>query len=212
MRCLNEDEKEQYKGDKNIITANLIADEKPETFPFNGGPVSNLTENDVLAPGSTLMILDGSGEIYMMKEENFCPNYGELDGYYEITARSSEVTRPDAGHMNGDTIVKYYDRNGNLLDSATFVSGADTGGVHTPATFHDLYIRRPYDSTSLSDYTSCEISVASNSANTLKYNNNNFVAGDVIYNPDYYYIAGKGTETIRVDIISAQTENAWCKL
>jgi len=212
MRCLNEDEKEQYKGDKNIITANLVADETPEEFPYNGKHISNLTEKDILAPGSTLMILDGTGDVYMMKESNFAPNAGELNGYYEVTARSSSVTRPDAGHANGDTIVKYYNIDGNLLDSATFISGYDSGGVHTPATFHDLYIRRPYDSTSLSDYTSCEISVASNSVNTLKYNNNNFVAGDIIYNPGYYYIQGKGTETIRIDIIQSQTENDWCKL
>lgn len=133
MRCLNEDEKEQYKGDKNIITAVLVSDTKPEEFPSNGKYISNLTENDILAPGSTLMILDGTGDVYMMKESNFNPD--NVIGKYEITVDQS-LTTP-----GGMTAVRVYlkDEKGKLIDSTGIAYRAEGGYEHAcPYTFHDL--------------------------------------------------------------------------
>ena len=206
MRCLNEDEKEQYKGDKSIITANLIADEKPETFPFNGGPVSNLTENDILAPGSTLMILDGSGEIYMMKEENFCPNYGELNGYYELT-----IKRDNA---NGDIYVNHYNKENVLIDTIHVTAQGEGGNPDAPLTFHDLYFRMWYDGGSpyFPDSNMCAIYVDKDSGNVIRYDNVDYTSEQQIYILPYGKFFSDQPITLRFDIVSGQSENAWCKL
>lgn len=130
MRCLNEDDKEQYKGDKNIITATLISDTVPEEFPHNGKYISNLTEDDILAPGSTLMILDGSGEIYMMKEGNFNPD--NIIGRYEV------VYNIGPGNQ-GTANISLIDSKGNIIDSTSVAYIAESGYEHTfPYVFHDI--------------------------------------------------------------------------
>lgn len=133
MRCLNEDEKEQYTSNKNIITATLISDTVPEEFPHNGKYISNLTEDDILAPGSTLMILDGSGDIYMMKEGNFNPD--NVIGKYEITVNLGSAT--PGGMIAARVYLK--DEKGNLIDSTGIAYRAEGGYEHAcPYTFHDL--------------------------------------------------------------------------
>lgn len=167
MRCLNEDDKEQYKGDKNIITAVLVSDTVPEEFPHNGKHISNLTENDILAPGSRMMILNGSDDIYVMKESNFNPD--TVIGYYEFTGERA------AGNQSGWK-VKYFDEKGNLLDSTSVAHRAEGGYEHTyPYTFHDIKIEQDY----WSDYD-LRLSVAENSNNTVIFDGVNKHAGDVL--------------------------------
>lgn len=130
MRCLNEDEKEQYKGDKNIITAVLVSDTVPEEFPHNGKPITNLTENDILAPGSRMMILDGSDDIYVMKESNFNPD--AVIGTYEI------VIQYGPGNQ-GAVNVKLVDEKGTVIDSTSIAYCAEGGYEHAyPYTFHGI--------------------------------------------------------------------------
>lgn len=167
MRCLNEDEKEQYKGDKNIITAVLVSDTVPEEFPHNGKHISNLTENDILAPGSRMMILDGSDDIYVMKESNFNPD--TVLGYYEFTGARA------AGNQSGWK-VKYFDEKGNLIDSTSVAYRAEGGYEHTyPYTFHDIKIEQDY----WNDYD-LRLSVAENSNNTIIFDGVKKYAGDVL--------------------------------
>lgn len=167
MRCLNEDEKEQYKGDKNIITAVLVSDTVPEEFPHNGKHISNLTENDILAPGSRMMILDGSDDIYVMKESNFNPD--TVLGYYEFTGARA------AGNQSGWK-VKYFDEKGNPIDSTSVAHSAEGGYEHTyPYTFHDIKIEQDY----WNDYD-LRLSVAENSNNTIIFDGVNKHAGDVL--------------------------------
>ena len=205
MRCLNEDEKEQYKGDKNIITANLIADTVPEEFPHNGKPITNLTENDILAPGSTLMVLDGSGEIYMMKESNFNPD--AVLGYYEFTGERA------AGNQSGWK-VKYFDEKGNLIDSTSVAYRAEGGYEHTyPYTFHDIKIEQDY----WSDYD-LRLSVAENSNNTVIFDGVKKYAGDVlltIYRGTFNDWERAGLLPITLDhstITQSGAPTDWCKL
>lgn len=134
MRCLNEDDKEQYTRNKNIITAVLVSDTVPEEFPHNGKYISNLTEDDILAPGSRMMILDGSDDIYVMKESNFNPD--NVIGKYEITVYMDSLSTP-----GGMIAVRVYlkDEKGNLIDSTGIAYRAEGGYEHAcPYTFHDL--------------------------------------------------------------------------
>lgn len=205
MRCLNEDEKEQYKGDKNIITANLIADVTPEEFPHNGKPISNLTEKDILAPGSTLMILDGTGDVYMMKEENFNPD--AVIGTYEITVYMDPLSTP--GGMTA-VRVSLKDEKGNLIDSTGIAYRAEGGYEHAcPYTFHDLAF----------SFSGSDMVITNGGNNTVYIDDTAKNNGEVVLTLTYNTVhawrnAGLLPKKLENDITSktgvASTE--WCKL
>lgn len=204
MRCLNEDDKEQYKGDKNIIVAKLISDTKPEDFPHDGGAVSNLTSDDLLSPGSTLQILDGSGDIYMMKEANFNPNAGEITGHYEI--------RIEKGG-NALVYAKLFDVNGNLIDSCGPVE--PNAQQKPPYKFHDIMIREWYDNGTPSVDTFAAFFVDVNSKNTLRCDGVDYKAGDKFKGDQYnnwYWYNGTFPINFSVDIVSGYDEEDWCKI
>ena len=200
MRCLNEDDKEQYKGDKSIITANLIADTLPSEFPCNGKHVSNLTEYDILAPGSTFQVLDGSSDIYMTKEENFCPDEGEIIGRYEI-----RIDIPSNVFHYG----KYFDKDGNLVEQVGPIELNNP--LKQPYTWRDITFRCCYDhGTPNYDQYSSTVCVASSSKNIILYNNQEYKAGDVIDQRGMWW---RGDVTITMQLLkgAAQQPN-WCKL
>lgn len=206
MRCLNEDEKEQYKGDKNIITAVLVSDTKPEEFPSNGKHISNLTENDILAPGSRMMILDGSDDIYVMKESNFNPNEGDLAGYYELKVVKGS---------NGTYQFTQYDKSGNVIDQSPALMPPVAG---IPMTFHDLYLRTWYDGGSpyFPDSNTFAVYVADGSPNRIVYNEHSYNVGEQVYiqpygGPDGYANWTESYKIFRFDIIAGY-KGDWLKI
>lgn len=54
---------------KRHVVAELLASTKPATMPTTGEDIDQLTENDVLEAGSTILIVNSS-EVHMMNEEH----------------------------------------------------------------------------------------------------------------------------------------------
>ena len=60
----------KYDSDgKRHVVADLRASNAPAPMPTTGEDIDQLSENDILAPGTTLYCIN-SGTLYMMNEEN----------------------------------------------------------------------------------------------------------------------------------------------
>ncbi len=67
MRC-NGVSNYWYKNGKRYVVADIISGDLPSTFPVDGSDIEFLDENDKLAMGTTIYVVD-SGKVYMAKSD-----------------------------------------------------------------------------------------------------------------------------------------------
>ena len=58
-----------YSEGKRYVVADVITGDTPESFPADGTDIENLSENDILAMGTTIRVVQ-SAKVYMAKDDS----------------------------------------------------------------------------------------------------------------------------------------------
>ena len=69
MYCTDFKVEKLTKERKRHVVANIVASSVPGTMPTNGANIDNLKEDDILDPGTKMLIVE-NGDEYVMNEEN----------------------------------------------------------------------------------------------------------------------------------------------
>lgn len=67
MRC-NDQKHYWYKNGYRYVVADITSGDLPATFPTDGTDIEGLSENDILAMGTTIYVVQ-SATVYMAKDD-----------------------------------------------------------------------------------------------------------------------------------------------